>query len=641
MSGYAVDISEMRARLESQCEAVVRHLLPNGAKVGTEWAVGDIHGAAPRKRGGGSLKVELSASGKRGLWSDFATGESGDIIDLWRLSKGLTIAETIKEVKAYLGIQDAPVGRPSGRRREYRKPELKPYAVKAEGAPLAYLVDERGLSPETVDAYRVGSRGRQIILPFFTPAGEPALVKYRSIDRDENGKARTAPLHGGMAPILFGWQAIPEDAREVVITEGEIDAMSWGEIGIPALSVPFGGGGGNKQQWIDLEWDNLDRFETIYLSMDADDAGEEALEALVDRLGKERCRIIRLPAKDANEALTDEGLGPEIMRMAYDEAESFTPEELISARDVERDVVNRFFGEVPDPGYRMALPSLGELVFRPGDMTVWQGATGAGKSQVLGHSLLQCMQDGGRVLIASLEMRPSRVVERMVRQASGTGTPTQQIVSNCFSFFDDRLWLFNVVGKSGINELIPVFEYARRRCGVDVFVVDSLMRIDGVGPEDFTAQENAVFELVGFAVQKNVHVHLVAHSRKRDTNEMLGNEDIKGTSEIGSQAANIVGVMRDKQLEQMQWLAAEEIRSGIRDEDEEYHQLISRPTVTIACTKQRNGDWEGSVKAFFDVSSYQYREHHRDRPHAIPQVSPHHLKQEITMPYDDVLTATS
>ena len=49
---------------------------------------------------------------------------------------------------------------------------------------------------------------------------------------------RPIPTAADCEPVLFGWQAIPDDAREVVITEGEIDALSMAAYGFPALSVP-------------------------------------------------------------------------------------------------------------------------------------------------------------------------------------------------------------------------------------------------------------------------------------------------------------------------------------------------------------------------------------------------------------------
>jgi len=65
--------------------------------------------------------------------------------------------------------------------------------------------------------------------------------------------------------------------------------MSISEMGHQALSVPFGGGGGAKQRWIETEFEALERFDKIYLCMDADEEGRLATTEIANRLGF--CRI--------------------------------------------------------------------------------------------------------------------------------------------------------------------------------------------------------------------------------------------------------------------------------------------------------------------------------------------------------------
>jgi twinkle protein len=67
--------------------------------------------------------------------------------------------------------------------------------------------------------------------------------------------------------------------------------------------VPFGGGKGAKQQWIEYEYHNLDRFDEIWLSLDNDEVGREAAKEIARRLGEHRCRMVELPHKDINECL--------------------------------------------------------------------------------------------------------------------------------------------------------------------------------------------------------------------------------------------------------------------------------------------------------------------------------------------------
>lgn len=79
---------------------VAAHLLPGGKKHGREWKAGSVTGEA-----GQSLSVCLGGD-KRGVWSDFASREGGDLLDLWVACRCTSMAEAIKEAKQYLGIRD-------------------------------------------------------------------------------------------------------------------------------------------------------------------------------------------------------------------------------------------------------------------------------------------------------------------------------------------------------------------------------------------------------------------------------------------------------------------------------------------------------------------------------------------------------
>ncbi|CAK0772754.1 hypothetical protein WCLP8_4930001 [uncultured Gammaproteobacteria bacterium] len=162
-----------------------------------------------------------------------------------------------------------------------------------------------------------------------------------------------------------------------------------------------------------------------------------------------------------------------------------------------------------------------------------------------------------------------------------------------------------------------MFEYARCRYGCDVFVVDSLMRL-GVGSEDYQGQEKAVFEVVSWAVEKGVHVHLVAHARKE--NRAMGAahaipdaEDVKGTSEIASNAANVLGIWRNRKLEDEIRQANEAAAKGDGIAELKLRELADKPPVVLNIAKQRNGDFEGRVGLWFNTETYQYRSAHDHR----------------------------
>ncbi|MBF0339688.1 MAG: AAA family ATPase [Magnetococcales bacterium] len=614
------DVSELKARLTGDVLRVVVHLLPGGRKNGQEWECGSLAGDA-----GKSLRVHLSGD-KAGIWSDFASGDKGDLIDLWRLARRLTMAETIREIKAWLGVTDPAFE--SNRRKSYRKPSLPRTAPQGANRVWDYLMGVRRLSREALMAYRVMTvdrigpweEGKQAW--FGDWIGFPSyheddlkLVKYLNLER-KDGKKIILP-EPGCEPILFGWQAIPDDAREVVITEGEIDAITAWDYGLPALSVPFGGGAGAKQQWLDSEFPRLDRFEVIYLCLDSDAVGKAAAAELIDRLGRHRCRVVTLPHKDINDCRM-RGVTREQIAECFRSAVTVDPGELRNARDFLGEVIEAFYptGE-REPGMSTPFGKLdGKFLFRPGELTVWTGGTGSGKSQLLGFITVAGMSREERFCIASLEMRPQQLLKRMAKQISGLDVPSVEYLTRIHDFYADHLWLFTLVGKSSVTRLVEVFDYARRRYGVTHFVVDSLMRIEGAGGDNYSEQEKVVFALTNFALNHNVHVHLVAHARK--SNPQIGGsvnpgvEDIKGASEVANNASNVLGVSRDRRHEQKLAKAEEQVKRGgsVPDIDD----LRSKPGVFLTVSKQRNGDWDGVIPLWFDRQTFQYRDRYSQDP---------------------------
>ena len=608
------DISELKSRLNDDVARVAAHLLPGGRKVAQEWEAGSISGEA-----GKSLKVHLTGE-KTGVWSDFATGATGDLITLWQQVRGLSLGETLKEIKSWLGIQD-PVFEPR-QRKTYHNPTLPPPGPSGETPVMQYLTGTRMLSHAAVLAYRVQEAdkigpwasfrrqtpwaGPWIIFPSFH-GDTLKFIKYLHLERKDDKKI-TFP-EPGCEPILFGWQAFPEDARVGTITEGEIDAITAWDYGYPGLSVPFGGGTGAKHQWIESEFERLDQLELIYLCMDGDGPGRAAMADLIDRLGRHRCRVVTLPFKDLNEC-KQQGVTKEQIDECFRNARSLDPEELRNARDFLSDVVEAFYPSGDhEPGMRMPFHKLdGKFLFRAGELTIWTGATGSGKSQILGYAIANGMCQGFRFCVASLEMRPQQFLKRLAKQLSGLDRPSREYLAHIHDFYADRLWLFTLVGKSRVERLIEVFDYARRRYGVTHFVVDSLMRL-GVGSEDYEGQERIAFALTDFAVTHAVHVHLVAHTRKADPQKgfgLPGAEDVKGASELGSNASNIIGVFRDKRHEQKLAKAEEDVQRGVQVPDIE--DLRNKPGVFLNVSKQRNGDWDGAIALWFDVQSFQYLE---------------------------------
>lgn len=580
--------SEIAERLSGQADAVVRKLLPNGKRAGREWKCGDTTGAA-----GDSLSVCLEGT-KAGVWSDFSTGESGDLLDLWATVHRLSMREAIAEAQDFLGIRREPM--PPKAVREYRKPSREGIESLSE-THAAWLRDVRKLPDASVAAYRLRSRGDRLMFPFLLGANGERLVfaKYRRLPKEFSAEK-------DCEPILFGWQAISPNARAVVICEGELDAIAWHAYGWPALSVPTGAG---SCSWIESEFDRLAVFDKIFLSYDMDEKGQAGLEQVIRRLGVERCLVVELPAKDANECLM-QGIEDGVIACCIRDARTRDPMELRPAHDFADEVWREF--EHVDSGIRMPWKKVdGRLLLRGGEVSLWPGVNGHGKSEVVGHIVAHAafVQDY-RACIASMEFRPAKWLRRMYRQVSGLANPTQEYVRYISESTADLLWVFDCVGTAKVDRIIEVFSYAAKRYGICLFVIDNLAKL-GLAEDDYNGQKGLVDRLTDFAREHDVHVMLVHHMRKgEDEYKPSGKMSVKGTGALTDMVDTIVEVFRNKKREE----AIAKLVSQGADVPQELLEMAGTMLITH---KQRNGEHEPKILLWFDPASHQFLAQHDQR----------------------------
>lgn len=579
----ASDIAAMLARSAETWAAI---LLPNGKRQGHEWRCGGIGGEA-----GESLGVHLTGQ-KAGVWCDFASGESGDMLDLWAAVRGVSMGEAIRQAKAELGIADRKLPEP---RREYKRPSKD--GVSALLPQHAQWLREVRKIPDDVQArFKLASKKGALMFPYLR-GGELVFAKYRKVP------AKEFFIDAECEPSLFGWQALTGRERAVCLVEGELDALAMAAYGVPALSVPMGGGKGAKQQWIDSEFERLAQFDDIVLCLDSDEAGQQAADEIAKRLGRERCRMATLPRKDANDCLMA-GIGYEEIHAAIKSAKTLDPEKLRKPLDF-LDQVLAAFAERPGEarGIRLPWKKVGEsLLLRPSEVSLWAGINGHGKSQVVGHIALSAMTQGHRACIASMELAPHLMLRRLVKQAGGTGTPTQGYVRAVAEWMQRDLWVFDTLGTARVPEMLEVFAYAAKRYGVELFVVDNLAKC-GIAEDDYNGQKDLVDKLGDFAKAFGVHVMLVAHMRKaQDEAAIPGKFDVKGSGALTDMVDTVVSVWRNKPKEAIARKASVP-GAAISEKDQE---RLESPDALLTCSKQRHGDDEPTISLWFDTSCYQY-----------------------------------
>jgi twinkle protein len=265
-------------------------------------------------------------------------------------------------------------------------------------------------------------------------------------------------------------------------------------------------------------------------------------------------------------------------------------------------VIRRF--STPEEMQGLALPwakTRNQFRIRPHELTLYPGINGHGKSLVLSQIMLALMAQGERVMIASLEMKPSATLQRMAKQAIGTGTPTPQAVREFATWTDDKLWLYDRIGSVAWKKLIAVMRYAAMQLGVTQFVIDSLMRC-GIADDDYGQQKQFIDALTDFKIAYRVSIHLVLHSRKReDENTPPGKFDAKGSGTITDLADNCLTVWRNKRKESA-------VQQAHYQRSKADVAVLDQPDCLLVLDKQRNHSWEGRIGLWFLHDSGQFVE---------------------------------
>lgn len=235
------------------------------------------------------------------------------------------------------------------------------------------------------------------------------------------------------------------------------------------------------------------------------------------------------------------------------------------------------------------------IEFRPGELTCWAGYNGHRKSMFTGQVALDLIVAGYRTLMASFEMSPARSLARMARQVSGVSQPDAQRLAHFSRWTDERLWIFDHMGRIDPELCIAVCRYfAQELRGQHVFI-DSMMMVCG-SEESMDEQKQFVTDLVRLAQETQLHVHLIAHCRKPQAGEDRPptKYDLRGSAAISDQAHNVITVWANKSKQHKLSLDAND------------QVALAEPDARVAVEKQRNGDFEGAVRLWWHAPSMRF-----------------------------------
>lgn len=230
--------------------------------------------------------------------------------------------------------------------------------------------------------------------------------------------------------------------------------------------------------------------------------------------------------------------------------------------------------------------------FRAGEVSLWAGYSGHGKSQLLGQVCIGIAAQGERVCIASFEMSPMRTYLRMLQQVAGTDQPSVDFSHRLLAWMKGKMLAYDYVGSVDGEKLAAVIRYSAIERGVTHFVIDNLMKVIK-GEDDYNGQKDIVSLLGELAKELNICVHLVHHLAKGRNPESVcpGKESVKGSGAIVALVDQVLIVHRNTDKE-------EKTQAGQLDD--------SMPDCTLKVAKNRNGEFEGRINLWYSPKSKQY-----------------------------------
>ena len=409
-----------------------------------------------------------------------------------------------------------------------RKPE-KEYVIpqselKTLSEPVVKWFEGRGISNQTLLRYRVTEgvdympqAGKEVRTIHFNYFHNDRLFNIKHRDGQKNFKLVSGAMLGPYGLDV----ACDNSDSELVICEGEIDAMSFYESGIKtAVSVPNGASkGSQKLEWLD-EFIHIFDGRKIYIATDTDEPGLALRNELARRLGRENCLIIDFPRKDANEVLVNDG--PEALMNCYMSAYPFPVDGIDDASSVKDEIFQLY-----DDGYPRGADVGSGIIWHPGQVTLVTGIPGHGKSTFLKNVIYHLANEYDQrfFVYSAEEANTAFALSDMFQIATGKSffnglnRISKQEVESLMPFMNDHFKYYRLSDNDlTIEGILAKAKEMVRRYGVNGIVIDNMSTVEKSLSFQSDTRHHQIKLMMNdisrFARNNGVHVFMVAHPKK-------------------------------------------------------------------------------------------------------------------------------
>lgn len=418
---------------------------------------------------------------------------------------------------------------------------------------------KRGIKLATAEKwnYRVGEKdGKAVQIANYYDADGRTVVAQKCRTKDKDffvlGSLKdAAPLYG-----QWLWR---DGGKMVVVTEGEIDALSVSQLQNnkwPVVSVPNGAQGAKKAISKAYEW--LCQFETVVFMFDMDEPGREAAEACAEVLPPGKAKIARLPLKDANDMLTA-GRGAEVIDAIWG-AKEFRPDGVVSIGDVRDQALKPV-----EVGAAWPWQALTEATFgrRPGEVYALGAGTGVGKTdvftQIIAHDALVLKVKCGVIYLEQPVVETARRIAGKVvgkRFHVPDGSWSQDELRSALDTLTSsgNVFLYDHFGQMDWETVESRIRYMAVGLGCRHIFLDHLTALAAGAEDERKVLEDVMARIAGLAQELGLVFHFISHlatpeGKPHEEGGRVMIRHFKGSRAIGFWSHFMFGLERDQQEE--------------------------------------------------------------------------------------------
>ena len=408
----------------------------------------------------------------------------------------------------------------------YKKPKPRPHAPMSAKA-IAWF-SSRGISEKTLLELKITEglewmpqkQGQANTVQFnYYHNGELVNTKFRTGDK-------CFKLVSGAELLPYNIDAI-KGQKECIITEGEMDALSFYECGRhDVISVP-NGANANLDYLDDYIEDYFDDKETIYIASDTDTKGVVLRDELLRRFGVERCRVLEYGegCKDANEHLMK--YGRESLLQCIAAAPEIKMEGVFTVSDFEQSL-DALFESGWQKGVTIGHENFDRLCsFETKRLCIVTGIPGSGKSEFIDEIAERLnMRYGWRFAYFSPENAPlayhaSKLIEKFTGKRFNRQSLSYGEYKQVKEHLEQNFYFIAPTDSYRVDNILEKAKYLVRRRGIKALVIDPYNRLESEqgGRSETQYISELLDKLTNFAQRNDILIILMAHPTKQPKNK--------------------------------------------------------------------------------------------------------------------------